>query len=131
MKKLVTEMRDGSSTREYNGFQGRPYSAIWRTIPIEGGDKQHRSDLGTRTRLLIQPIRGGQSNEILLRKPNGSVWTTKNGTTGADGWALLSMNTVKNNATGTYTINVTGVSKSGATYDPGANVKSSTTFVLQ
>jgi uncharacterized protein YfaS (alpha-2-macroglobulin family) len=79
----------------------------------------------------IQPIRGGQSNEIVLRKPNGSVWTTKTATTGADGWALFSMNTVKNNATGTYTINVTGVSKSGATYNPGANVKSSTTFVLQ
>ena len=59
------------------------------------------------------------------------MWTTKTATTGADGWALFSMNTVKNNATGTYTINVTGVSKSGATYDPGANVKSSTTFVLQ
>jgi hypothetical protein len=102
-----------------------------RTIPVEGGDKRHRSDLGTRTRLLIQPIRGGQSNEILLRKPNGSVWTTETAPTGADGWALFSMNTVKNNATGTYTINVTGVSKSGATYDPGANVKSSTTSVLQ
>jgi hypothetical protein len=76
------------------------------------------------------PVSGATVN-CELRKPNGGVWTTKTATTGADGWALLSMNTVKNNATGTYTINVIGVSKSGATYDPGANVKSSTTFVLQ
>jgi hypothetical protein len=51
-------------------------------------------------------------------------------TTGADGWALFDQKTNKPNPKGTYTINVTDVTKTGATYDPGANVKDSHQFSL-
>jgi uncharacterized protein YfaS (alpha-2-macroglobulin family) len=63
--------------------------------------------------------------------PSGSVWTTLTSTTGADGWALVSKKSNRNQAAGTYTVRVTNVVKSGATYDASANLKTSTTFVLQ
>jgi hypothetical protein len=73
----------------------------------------------------------GASVTTELIKPNGVLWTTLTSTTGADGWALFNKSTLSNSPTGTYTINVTGVTQTGATYNPAANVKSSTTCVLQ
>ncbi|HLY28449.1 MAG TPA: hypothetical protein VKQ72_19030, partial [Aggregatilineales bacterium] len=75
------------------------------------------------------PVSGATVNTSIIR-PDGSTWTTKNATTGSNGWALNTQNSVKNNPTGTYTINVTGVTLSGATYNASANVVSSTTFTL-
>jgi hypothetical protein len=73
----------------------------------------------------------GASVTTQALKPDGSSWTTLSATTGTDGWALFSKKSNGNNPLGTYTINVTNVTKTGATYNPSANVKSSTTFVLQ
>lgn len=73
----------------------------------------------------------GASVTVELRRPDNSLWNTKTATTDATGWALFNQKTVNSNPAGTYTAVVTGVTKSGATYDPAANVKSSTTFVLQ
>lgn len=69
------------------------------------------------------------TTEALL--PSGGVWTTLTSTTGSDGWAVFSKKSNRNQATGTYTVRVTNVTKSGATYDANANLKTSTTFVLQ
>jgi hypothetical protein len=66
-----------------------------------------------------------------IRRPDSSLWTSKTFATGADGWALFSLKSAPSNKTGVYTINVTNVVKAGATYDPGANVKSSCQFTLQ
>lgn len=63
-------------------------------------------------------------------KPNGSGYD-QSMTTGADGVAHFSKKTSGGDSVGTWTIAVTNVAKTGATYNPGANVKSSTTFVLQ
>jgi DNA-binding beta-propeller fold protein YncE/cytochrome c553 len=60
---------------------------------------------------------------------NGTTIATATKTTGADGWALFSRDT-RHNSRGTYTIQVSAVSKSGATYDPTANVQSAT-FTLR
>lgn len=73
----------------------------------------------------------GATVSFLLYRPDGNQWSNKTATTGADGWALSNIGTVNSSPLGTYTINITNVTKTGATYDPGANVKSSTTFVLQ
>jgi len=101
---------------------GTPKSAFVR------GDKVYwRVKIVDQTGSLVS----GASVTTNLVKPNGSVWTTLTSTTGADGWALFSKSTLSNSQTGTYTINVTGVTKTGVTYDPAANVKSSITFTLQ
>jgi hypothetical protein len=63
--------------------------------------------------------------------PNDQVWVTQNSDTGADGWAYFDKKTLQNNPLGVYTIDVTNVVKSGATYDAGANVKDSHQFTLQ
>jgi hypothetical protein len=61
----------------------------------------------------------------------GSVTeATSSSTTGADGWALFSRN-ARGDRRGTYTIRVTAVSKTGASFDPAANVQSVTTFTLR
>lgn len=52
-------------------------------------------------------------------------------TTGADGWALFSKKSSGGDPVGTWTIEVTNVTKAGWTYDPNANVKTETTFTLQ
>jgi hypothetical protein len=62
---------------------------------------------------------------------NGATISNDTGTTGNDGWALFSRVTTKNDARGTYTIQVASVSRSAATYDAAANVKSSTTYTLK
>ncbi len=66
-----------------------------------------------------------------LHKPDGSVWNTQTHSTGADGWVIMQKSTASGSPVGIYTLNVTNVTKTGATYDPAANVKSSTTFTLQ
>lgn len=77
------------------------------------------------------PVSGATVTTDVLR-PDGSVWVTKTATTGADGWTtLMSAKSVKSSPLGLYTVKVTNVTKAGATYDPAANVKSSTTFTLQ
>jgi hypothetical protein len=76
------------------------------------------------------PVSGAAVTFVLYR-PDGNQWSTKTATTGADGWALSNIGTVNSSPLGTYIINITNVTKSGATYNPGANLKSSTTFVLQ
>lgn len=73
----------------------------------------------------------GASVTTQMLKPDGGVYATATGTTGADGWALFSKSTKGPDPAGTWTINVTNVTKTGATYDPAANVESSTTFTLQ
>jgi uncharacterized protein YfaS (alpha-2-macroglobulin family) len=76
------------------------------------------------------PVSGAAVLSQILR-PDGNSWATQTQTTNASGWALFTKATQNNNAKGTYTINVTSVTKTGATYNPAANVKSSTTFVMQ
>lgn len=76
------------------------------------------------------PVSGAAVVTQLLN-PSGGTWATQTQTTNASGWALFNKSTQNNNANGTYTINVTNVTKTGATYNPAANVKSSTTFVMQ
>jgi uncharacterized protein YfaS (alpha-2-macroglobulin family) len=93
----------------------------------------HGNTVYWRARIVDQsgnPVSGAVVSFSLTR-PDGSSWTTKSATTGADGWALSSIGTVNNSPLGTYTISITNVTKTGATYNPGANLKSSTTFVLQ
>ena len=76
------------------------------------------------------PVSGATVSTALLR-PDGKQWTTRTATTGADGWALFSQAATKRQMKGTYTINITNVTRSLATYNPDANVKISTTFMLQ
>jgi hypothetical protein len=93
----------------------------------------HRDTIYWRAKIVDQagnPVSGAAVTFVLYR-PDGNQWSTKTATTGADGWVLTNIGTVNSSPLGTYTINITNVTKSGSTYDPGANLKSSTTFVLQ
>jgi hypothetical protein len=63
-------------------------------------------------------------------KPGGSGYDSGQ-TTGADGVALFSKKSSGGDPTGTWTISVTNVTKTGWTYNSGANVKTQTTFTLQ
>jgi hypothetical protein len=76
------------------------------------------------------PVSGATVSTALLR-PDGKQWTTRTATTGADGWALFNQAATKRQMKGTYTINVTNVTKSLATYNRDANVETSATFTLQ
>jgi hypothetical protein len=73
----------------------------------------------------------GASVSTTVVRPDGQTWTTQTSTTGSDGWALFTKKSLNGQPTGTYTINVTNVTKSGAAYDPAANIRSSTTYTLQ
>ncbi len=73
----------------------------------------------------------GASGTSEMLKPSGDVLVTRTSTTGADGWALFSHATLSRDHRGTYPVRVTAVAKSGATYDPAANIRSSTTFTLE
>ena len=76
------------------------------------------------------PVSGATVTTQVYR-PDGTLWqSNKTATTDANGWALFSLGTVNNSPTGVYTINVTNVTKTGATYNSSANVISSTTFTL-
>jgi YVTN family beta-propeller protein len=72
----------------------------------------------------------GASVTVDLITPNNTS-TRFTATTRTDGWALFSTATKKSAARGVYTIRVNSVAKSNATYDPSANLKTSTTFSLQ
>jgi sialate O-acetylesterase len=76
------------------------------------------------------PVSGATVSTALVR-PDGQQWTTRTATTGAGGWALFNQAATKRQMKGTYTINVTNVTRNLATYDRDANVKISTTFTLQ
>jgi hypothetical protein len=66
-----------------------------------------------------------------VERSDGVEWFNQTQTTGADGWAYFDKTTKQNTTTDTYTIYVENVTKTGATYDPNANVKDSHQFVLQ
>jgi uncharacterized protein YfaS (alpha-2-macroglobulin family) len=72
----------------------------------------------------------GASVAVSLINPNNAS-STFTSTTRTDGWALFTTSTKKNTAAGVYTIHVNSVAKPEATYDQGANLKTSTTFKLQ
>jgi hexosaminidase len=76
------------------------------------------------------PVSGASVNTAVIW-PAGGTWLSPVLTTGADGWGLFNHSIQNNSPTGVYTINVTNVTKTGATYDAAANVKSSTTFTVQ
>ena len=63
--------------------------------------------------------------------PTNQLFNSSSATTDAQGWAQFSVATKNNTRTGTYTIRVNSVSKTGATYDPAANVKSSVTLTVR
>ncbi|MGE5529280.1 MAG: right-handed parallel beta-helix repeat-containing protein [Patescibacteria group bacterium] len=65
-----------------------------------------------------------------VAKPNGSGYD-QGQTTGADGVAQFSKKTSGGDPLGTWTVEVTNVTKSGWTYDASANVKTSTEFIIQ
>lgn len=72
----------------------------------------------------------GASVTTTINQPSGSLWKTYTATTDANGWAMFQQNTVGGSAVGTYTITVTGVTKSGVTYNASANVDSTQQFTL-
>jgi YVTN family beta-propeller protein len=55
---------------------------------------------------------------------------TLTATTGSDGWARFNREAM-NDIPGTYTVTVSGVSKTDAIYDPAADVRTSTTYTLR
>ncbi|MGE5529220.1 MAG: sialate O-acetylesterase [Patescibacteria group bacterium] len=74
----------------------------------------------------------GASVKVDVYRPNGTKpWQSPTAATGADGVAGFSVNMVNNSPTGTYTLRINTVTKSGWTYNAAANVESETTFVLQ
>jgi hypothetical protein len=68
--------------------------------------------------------------ETTINRPGGGAWVNQSATTESDGWAYFEKSTTKPQTKGIYTIVVTNVSKSGRSYDPGANVKDSHQFEL-
>jgi YVTN family beta-propeller protein len=75
------------------------------------------------------PVSGAAVAVDLVAPNNTSTRLTA--TTRTDGLALFSTSTKKNAARGVYTVRVSSITKSNATYDPGANMKTSATFTLQ
>jgi len=73
---------------------------------------------------------GGATVTVNNIAPNGSS-SAFTATTRSDGWALFSTTTKKNAARGVYTLRINSVTKSGATYEPSSNLRSSTTYTLQ
>lgn len=72
----------------------------------------------------------GASVVTKVYKPNGSLHVTKTGTTGTDGIVTFSQSYSTVATAGTYTIQVSGVSKTGYTYNPAANTVTQCSFVL-
>jgi hypothetical protein len=75
-----------------------------------------------------QPVSGAAVTTTLL-KPGGAVLVSQTRPTASTGWALFSQKLPS--TTGTYTIRVAQVAKSGTTYDPSRNALSSVTFKVQ
>jgi uncharacterized repeat protein (TIGR01451 family) len=63
--------------------------------------------------------------------PTNRLFNSASATTDAQGWALFSVSTKNNARTGTYTIRLNTVTKTNATYDPNANVRSQVTLTLR
>jgi hypothetical protein len=75
-------------------------------------------------------VSGASVGTDLLDSAN-RLFASKTSTTDGQGWSMFSAATKRTSKTGIYTVQVKTVSKSGATYDPNANFKSSTTLVVQ
>lgn len=73
----------------------------------------------------------GASVKTTLSDSVNSTFSSPTATTNAQGWALFNAVTKSNSRTGTYTVRLDTVTKAGATYNPNANVKSSTTLTLR
>ncbi|MGE5529281.1 MAG: Ig-like domain-containing protein [Patescibacteria group bacterium] len=67
----------------------------------------------------------------VMKRPDGTTYTTVTKTTGTDGVAVFSKKTARTDPKGTWTIAVTDVVLSGWTYDPAANLETEITFTLQ
>jgi hypothetical protein len=76
------------------------------------------------------PVNGAAVTTKLL-KPDQSTYATVNGTTGTDGWATFSKGTKGPDPTGTWSVTVYSVTRSGYTYDPNANAKTTHQFTMQ
>ncbi|MFO8089954.1 MAG: glycoside hydrolase family 2 TIM barrel-domain containing protein, partial [Desulfatiglandaceae bacterium] len=66
-----------------------------------------------------------------ISSPDGSPWTNQTTTTDGDGWAYYNKKTKPPDPSGTYTIEVTSVTKEGAIYDPNSNIKETHQYTLQ
>ena len=75
----------------------------------------------------------GASVDTNIKRPTGANYiSSAKGTTDATGWTALISHSVNVGSTpGTWTVNLNGVTKTGATYDAAANVKSSASFTDQ
>ncbi|MGA9773522.1 MAG: beta-propeller fold lactonase family protein [Blastocatellia bacterium] len=73
----------------------------------------------------------GASVKTDLIDSTNRLFSSPTATTNAQGWALFSATTKSNTRTGTYTARLNAVTKTGATYNSSANVKSSTTLTLR
>ncbi|HST21856.1 MAG TPA: hypothetical protein VLR90_12095, partial [Blastocatellia bacterium] len=73
----------------------------------------------------------GASVKTTLSDSVNSTFSSPTATTNAQGWAVFSAVTKSNSRTGTYTVRLNTVTKTGATYNANANVKSSTTLTLR
>ncbi len=86
-------------------------------------------------RVLIYDQNNSPIGDVTVRtdvsEPDGSPWTNQTTTTDVEGWAYFNKKTKPPDPTGTYTIEVTLVTKDGATYDPNANVKDTHQYTLQ
>ena len=80
-----------------------------------------------------QPVAGASVTSRLYRPGNypNTVWATSTATTDATGVAAFSRTHKSNDLVGTYTTDVSAVTKSGMTYDPGANLQNTDTFQVQ
>ena len=94
----------------------RPGTVYWKTKIVDAGGS---------------PV-AGVTVTCDLYRPDGSLWVAnKTSTTDAGGIASNSNAINQNSSTGTYTIRVKSVVKTGWTYNSGANIKTETTFVVQ
>jgi len=90
-------------------------TVYWRVQILDQGD---------------DPVEGASVRTDIL-KPDSSPWTNQTTTTDEYGWAFYNKKTRRPDPSGTYTIDVTSVTKDGASYDPEANVKDSHQYTLQ
>jgi YVTN family beta-propeller protein len=107
---LLTTDANGNPKVSFN----RGQRVFWRVLIID----QNNS-----------PVSGASVRTEVSR--GTSLVSSQTSTTATNGLAAFNITTNKNSVRGTYTIQVTSVTKTGATYDAGANIKTSTTFTLQ
>lgn len=75
------------------------------------------------------PVSGATVSTKLTRA-DGSVSPVYNAATNADGWALFSQTTTTSWPRGAYSVQVTNVTKTGATYDSSQNVGTPHAFTI-